>query len=86
VKVSVPSHHHRRVDTGGLDHIPDDVVPALRKSGVSDEQIRKLTVDNPRKVFEQAGCVLTSPDDALAAFRPISGCLEGAVVDIRNDT
>ena len=36
-------------------HIPDDVVPALRKSGVSDEQIRKLTVDNPRKVFEGQG-------------------------------
>ena len=34
-------------------HIPDDVIPALRKEGVSDEQIRLLTVGNPRRSFEQ---------------------------------
>jgi phosphotriesterase-related protein len=36
-------------------HIPDDVVPALRQSGVSDEQIRTMTVDNPRRIFEASG-------------------------------
>jgi phosphotriesterase-related protein len=36
-------------------HIPDDVLPALRKEGVSEEQIRQLTVDNPRRIFEQQG-------------------------------
>ena len=36
-------------------HIPNDVVPALRKNGVTEEQIRQLTVDNPRKVFEGQG-------------------------------
>ncbi len=36
-------------------HIPDDVVPALRKEGVSEEQLRKLTVYNPRRIFEQQG-------------------------------
>ncbi len=36
-------------------HIPDDVVPALRKEGVSEEQLRKLTVDNPRRIFEKQG-------------------------------
>ena len=36
-------------------HIPDDVIPALRKEGVSEEQIRAMTVDNPRRVFEQQG-------------------------------
>lgn len=36
-------------------HIPDDVVPALRQSGVSDEQIRTMTVDNPRRIFEAQG-------------------------------
>ncbi|GIW41787.1 MAG: phosphotriesterase [Candidatus Binatia bacterium] len=36
-------------------HIPDDVLPALRKEGVSEEDIRTMTVDNPRKIFEQQG-------------------------------
>jgi phosphotriesterase-related protein len=36
-------------------HIPDDVIPALRKEGVGEEQIRQLTVENPRRVFEQTG-------------------------------
>ncbi len=36
-------------------HIPDDVIPALRKEGVSGEQIRTLTVDNPRRIFESQG-------------------------------
>jgi phosphotriesterase-related protein len=36
-------------------HIPDDVIPALRREGVSDEQIRTMTVDNPRRVFERQG-------------------------------
>jgi len=31
------------------------VIPALRESGVSDEQIGKMTVDNPRRFFEQQG-------------------------------
>ena len=41
----VPNWHFR--------HIPCDVVPALRKNGVSEEQIRAMTVDNPRRIFEQ---------------------------------
>jgi len=36
-------------------HIPDDVVPALRQSGVSDEQLRAMTIDNPRRIFEAQG-------------------------------
>jgi phosphotriesterase-related protein len=36
-------------------HIPDDVVPALRKEGVGEEQLRALTVDNPRRIFAAAG-------------------------------
>jgi len=34
-------------------HIPDDVIPALRKEGVTDEQLHAMTVGNPRRVFEQ---------------------------------
>jgi phosphotriesterase-related protein len=36
-------------------HISDEVVPALRASGVSDEQIRTMTFDNPRRIFEAQG-------------------------------
>jgi phosphotriesterase-related protein len=36
-------------------HIPDDVVPALRKAYVSDEHIALMTVGNPRRVFEAQG-------------------------------
>ena len=36
-------------------HISDDVVPALREGGVSDAQIRQMTVDNPRRIFERQG-------------------------------
>jgi phosphotriesterase-related protein len=36
-------------------HILDDVLPALRQSGVSEEQIRTMTVENPRRIFENVG-------------------------------
>ncbi len=36
-------------------HIPDDVIPALRKEGVSEEQIRSMIVENPRQLFERQG-------------------------------
>jgi phosphotriesterase-related protein len=36
-------------------HIPDDVVPALRKEGVSEERIALMTAGNPRRVFEAQG-------------------------------
>ena len=45
-----------RKDTGvgaTFRHIPDEVIPALGKEGVSEQQIRVLTVENPRRLFEQ---------------------------------
>ncbi len=36
-------------------HIPDVVIPALRAAGVSDAQVRTLTVENPRRIFERQG-------------------------------
>jgi phosphotriesterase-related protein len=36
-------------------HIPDDVLPALRSAGVSEADIRTMTVANPRRVFERQG-------------------------------
>jgi len=34
-------------------HITRDVVPALQAKGVTDDQIKAMLVDNPRKVFEK---------------------------------
>jgi phosphotriesterase-related protein len=36
-------------------HIHRDVLPALRERGITDEQIRQMLVDNPRRYFETAG-------------------------------
>jgi phosphotriesterase-related protein len=36
-------------------HIPDDVIPALRTAGVSDDQLRTMTIDNPRRIFDAQG-------------------------------
>jgi phosphotriesterase-related protein len=34
------------------NHIPDDILPALCKAGVSDDQIDQMLVHNPRAIFE----------------------------------
>ena len=47
LKQALPNWHY--------NHIPDDVLPALRQAGVSEEQISTMTVDNPRRVFERQG-------------------------------
>jgi len=36
-------------------HISDDILPALKRAGVMDEQVRAMTVDNPRRIFERQG-------------------------------
>ncbi|MEB3063944.1 phosphotriesterase-related protein [[Mycobacterium] zoologicum] len=36
-------------------HIHHDVIPALRQRGVTEEQLRTMLVDNPRKIFEHSG-------------------------------
>jgi phosphotriesterase-related protein len=33
-------------------HISDDILPALRKAGVTDDQIEQMLVRNPRAIFE----------------------------------
>ena len=38
-----------------FSHIPDDVVPALRGGGVTDDQIAAMIVDNPRRIFDKQG-------------------------------
>ena len=36
-------------------HISDDVLPALRERGVTDEQIHTMMVDNPSAIFAAQG-------------------------------
>ncbi len=36
-------------------HIHNDVIPALKKQGVTDAQIETMLVHNPRKIFENQG-------------------------------
>ncbi|NNL65822.1 MAG: phosphotriesterase [Myxococcales bacterium] len=36
-------------------HISDDVVPALLECGVSQADVRTMTVENPRRIFEAQG-------------------------------
>lgn len=38
-----------------FNFIPDVVLPELRAAGVSEEHIRAMTVDNPRRIFERQG-------------------------------
>jgi phosphotriesterase-related protein len=51
----LPELQELRASRWNLRHIPDDVIPALRKEGVGEQQLRELTVDNPRRIFENQG-------------------------------
>jgi phosphotriesterase-related protein len=47
VPVVLPNWHYL--------HIHNDVIPALKERGVTDEQLTTMLVDNPRKIFENQG-------------------------------
>ena len=47
VPVMLPNWHYL--------HIHNDVIPALKQRGVTDDQIKAMLVDNPRKIFERQG-------------------------------
>jgi phosphotriesterase-related protein len=42
------------VPNWNFTHISDDVLPALRERGVTEEQITTMMVDNARRYFETA--------------------------------
>ena len=44
---ALPNWHHL--------HLLQDVVPALKRLGVTDEQVHTMLVDNPRRIFEPQG-------------------------------
>ncbi len=45
--VALPNWHYL--------HIHDDVIPALKQRGVTDEQLTTMLVDNPRRIFATTG-------------------------------
>ena len=47
VPVVLPNWHYL--------HIHNDVIPALKERGVTDEQLTTMLVDNPRRIFESQG-------------------------------
>lgn len=47
VPVVLPNWHYL--------HIHNDVIPALKSRGVTDEQLTTMLVDNPRRIFERQG-------------------------------
>jgi phosphotriesterase-related protein len=47
VPVAMPNWHYL--------HIHNDVIPALKDRGVTDEQLTTMLVDNPRRIFENQG-------------------------------
>ncbi|BBY58756.1 hypothetical protein MSAR_18920 [Mycolicibacterium sarraceniae] len=47
VAVVLPNWHYRRIH--------NDVLPALRRRGVTDDQITTMLVDNPRAIFSRRG-------------------------------
>jgi phosphotriesterase-related protein len=47
VSVVMPNWHYL--------HIHNDVIPALKERGVTDDQLTTMLVDNPRKIFESQG-------------------------------
>ena len=47
VRTILPNWHYM--------HIHNDVIPALKKRGVTEEQIRTMMVDNPRAIFDKQG-------------------------------
>lgn len=47
VAVAMPNWHYL--------HIHNDVIPALKQRGVTDEQLTTMLVDNPRRIFSHGG-------------------------------
>ena len=50
-----PPEFHEYTPNWHFSHITDDVLPALREQGVTEQQITTMLVDNPRRYFAPAG-------------------------------
>lgn len=52
---TIPRERRGGMPNWNFLHISRDILPALRAKGVTAEQIRQMTVDNPRAIFERTG-------------------------------
>ena len=50
-----PQRLRERLPDWRFSHIPQDVVPALRAAGVSQEEVDQMLIANPRAIFERQG-------------------------------
>lgn len=50
-----PAIKAQRMPNWHFLHITRDILPALRSRGVTEDQIRQMTVENPRQIFERQG-------------------------------
>lgn len=50
-----PELRKERMPDWHFRHITDDILPALRAKGVTEEQIQQMMVANPRAIFERQG-------------------------------
>jgi phosphotriesterase-related protein len=48
---AVPPQVAAAISNWKIDHVVKEILPALKKAGVTDEQIVQMTVDNPRNLF-----------------------------------
>jgi hypothetical protein len=70
IRATVPNWHFR--------HISQDVLPALRAAGVTEEQIDLMTVGNPRRIFERQRPYKCSSNSILSTLRRAAGRLSEA--------
>jgi len=47
----LPEEIAQKTANWSLTHIFQNIIPALKKAGITDDQIRMMTVDNPRRLF-----------------------------------
>ncbi|APU22638.1 phosphotriesterase [Actinoalloteichus sp. GBA129-24] len=51
-------------------HIHDDVIPALRRLGVTDADVHTMLVENPRRIFAGGAASATAPAQGLVTAGP----------------
>jgi phosphotriesterase-related protein len=51
----IPSDFGADLNDWVQTHLIDDVVPAMLKNGITEEQVDQMLVGNPRRVFETQG-------------------------------
>jgi phosphotriesterase-related protein len=47
----LPEEMGQKTANWSLTHIFQNIIPALKRAGITDNQIRTMTVDNPRRLF-----------------------------------